>query len=123
MVSYVLFVLIVAVLTLGLDYLWLSLTKSFYTSGLSRVAPGIRSPRWAGAVIAYAALVLGHITFVPMGAPITGAIYGAVVYGVYNGTIYATFSNYGSQLVVVDTAWGAVLNAVVSLLAGILVSL
>ena len=45
-----------------------------------------------------------------------GAIYGLVVYGVYDMTNMATLQDYGLKVAVMDMAWGTVLNAVGTLL-------
>lgn len=49
---------------------------------------------------------------VPMNALIGGAILGAMAYGTYEFTNYATLRDWSVQMVVVDVTWGAVLTAV-----------
>ena len=49
---------------------------------------------------------------VPTMALINGAILGALAYGTYEFTNYATLSRWSMQQVMVDTTWGAVLTGV-----------
>jgi len=43
-----------------------------------------------------------------------GALFGFVVYGIYNGTNYATLDNYDARSAIYDTAWGTLASAMVS---------
>lgn len=43
-----------------------------------------------------------------------GALFGLIVYGVYEGTNYAFLPDWPAQLIVIDTLWGAFVCAVAS---------
>jgi uncharacterized membrane protein len=43
-----------------------------------------------------------------------GALFGLIVYGVYNGTNYATFTDYPLSTAAIDTLWGTFASALVS---------
>ena len=47
---------------------------------------------------------------------IRGAIFGFIVYGVYNGTNKATIAEYGIDESIKDTIWGSILCSLVSIL-------
>jgi uncharacterized membrane protein len=79
------------------------------------------SPRWIPALIVYLLIPAGIILFVrpqlTAGDPLTkailwGALYGLVVYGVYDFTNRATLEKYSLRLTLADTAWGIVLCSV-----------
>src|SRR5262245_25637515 len=87
---------------LAIDLLWLGvLMKGFYQQELGTLArrdgAGL-APRWTAAAIVYLLIPAGIVLFVrphaPASAPLTtalfwGAVYGLVVYGVYDFTNWA----------------------------------
>jgi uncharacterized membrane protein len=105
-----------------LDGIWIyGLVQNFYTEKLaSLIGRGEwKLNPWAG-VLAYFALSLGLVLFVlPMArdfgeAVLYGAIYGFVIYGVYDFTNAALFKKYSENLVWADLIWGMVASAVVT---------
>jgi len=71
------------------------------------------------AIIFYLFYVAGVLWFVslpalrigmPLNALIDGAILGAIAYGTYEFTNYATLRDWSLQMVAVDVTWGAVLT-------------
>lgn len=117
-----------------LDALWLgALMSRFYNSALGtlarRAADGSLDPSWGAAALVYVALGVGVVGFVlPLVAGgslgdafLRGALFGIVVYGVYDLTNYATLRDWPVRLVAIDIAWGGVVGgvttAVVSLVA------
>lgn len=73
------------------------------------------------AVVFYLFYVAGVLWFVslpalkegaPVNALIGGAILGALAYGTYEFTNYATLTRWAPQMVALDVAWGAVLTGV-----------
>jgi uncharacterized membrane protein len=113
-----------------LDFLWLGVAMSgFYRSQLgplARTANGAFAPIWPAAVLVYGLLIVGIVTFVlprveqGRTAPATaragwgtaflwGALFGVVVYGVYDLTNYATISQWPVLVTVTDVVWGAVI--------------
>ncbi|SMH35201.1 DUF2177 family protein [Maritimibacter sp. HL-12] len=82
------------------------------------------------AVVFYLFYVAGVLWFVSLpalkeGAPvhalIGGAILGALAYGTYEFTNYATLARWAPQMVAIDVAWGAALTGV-SAWAGVMVA-
>jgi len=84
------------------------------------------SPTWTATILVYVILVLGIMIFVlpkvdgaPLWGVITGgALYGLIVYGVYDLTNYSTLKGMSMNLVLIDIAWGVVLCSVTTLAAG-----
>jgi len=79
------------------------------------------SPRLGAAAVFYLAYVAGLVYLVsrpalaagdPMQALVQGAILGAMAYGTYEFTNWATLRNWSVVQVMVDTTWGAVLTGV-----------
>ena len=104
-----------------LDGVWLGLLmKNFYREQLApivRLADGGIAPNWPAAFVVYALLGAGIALFViPRAATISlaaayGAVFGLVVYGVYDFTNYSTLRQWPFVLTLADTAWGALASA------------
>jgi uncharacterized membrane protein len=103
-----------------LDALWLGVVMSaFYRSQLSLIArmSGNRlAPLWTPALLVYVLLAFGIVVFVlprtPDQAPIArGALFGLVVYGVYDLSNLSNLKRAPVLLTAVDIAWGAVASA------------
>ncbi len=104
-----------------LDGVWLGwLMKNFYRAQLSpiaRLADGGIAPNWPAAFVVYVLLGTGIAVFVvPRASTVLlaaayGALFGAVVYGVYDFTNYSTLRQWSLVLTLVDMAWGALASA------------
>ena len=110
-----------------IDFLWLGIvSKRFYLKELgtlARVEDGKFRPNLPAALIAWALIPAGLVIFaVPRLAPEGsvldaagwGALFGAISYGIYDFTNLATVKGYSLRLAIVDTAWGAILSALVT---------
>ena len=104
------------------------LMKNVYRGQLApiaRLADGGIAPNWPAAFVVYIRLGTGIALFViPRALTISsaaafGALFGLVVYGVYDFTNYATLRQWPFVLTVVDLAWGAVASAVAAMLVWI----
>ena len=110
-----------AVAFMVLDGLWLGvLMKNFYRSQLApivRLADGGIAPNWPAAFVVYVLLGTGIAVFViPRAATVPlaalyGALFGLVVYGVYDFTNYSTLRQWPFVLTLADVAWGVVASA------------
>jgi uncharacterized membrane protein len=102
-----------------LDTLWLGvIMKQFYRAELGPIArtaaDGSLAPIWAAAIPVYAILALGIAVFVAprftlgstMSADGYGALFGWLVFGLYDLTNLATLKNYSVALTIVDIMWG-----------------
>ena len=78
-------------------------------------------PRFGAAAVFYLFYIVGVVWFVsmpalkadaPLQALFAGALLGAMAYGTYEFTNYATLTRWSLQMVAVDVAWGAVLTGV-----------
>ena len=110
-----------AIAFMVLDGVWLGLLmKNFYRQQLApivRLADGGIAPNWPAAFVVYALLGTGIALFViPRASTASlaaayGAVFGLVVYGVYDFTNYSTLRQWPFVLALADVAWGAVASA------------
>ena len=110
-----------AVAFMVLDGIWLGLLmKKFYRDQLApivRLADGGIAPNWPAAFVVYALLGTGIALFVIPRAPTVslaaayGALFGLVVYGVYDFTNYSTLRQWPFVLTLADVAWGTAASA------------
>lgn len=106
---------------LALDGVWLGLVmKTFYREQLSAIArlqDGGLAPVWSAVAPVYLLLALGITVFVvPRAADVWsaaryGALFGLVVYGVYDLTNYSTLAQYPLAITLVDICWGTFASA------------
>lgn len=119
-----------AVAFMVLDGIWLGLLmKNFYRDQLApivRLADGGIAPNWPAAFVVYALLGTGIALFVIPRAPtvslaaVYGALFGLVVYGVYDFTNYSTLRQWPFVLTLADVAWGTVASAAAAVVVRIL---
>ena len=116
---------------MALDAVWLGiLMKTFYRQQLEpivRLADGGIAPNWPAALVVYVLLGTGIALFVmPRAATVSsaaafGALFGLVVYGVYDFTNYSTLRQWPFALTLVDVGWGTVACSAASVVARIVV--
>jgi uncharacterized membrane protein len=118
--------LVALVIVLAIDLTWvLVVMKSFYAEQFSAFARPEIIPFWSAA-LAWLLIPLGIVLFVHQLSKnnkqslLYGALYGLILYGVYDFTNYATLAGWTLTLVVIDILWGTVLCAVSSLLLRII---
>ena len=113
---------------LVLDGLWLGVVMSaFYREHLGPIAltaaDGSLAPIWAATVPVYVLMALGISVFVAprvtnrslLAAAGYGAVFGWVLFGVYDFTNYSTLRNYPLTFALVDSVWGGVTCALTSI--------
>src|ERR1700675_1071333 len=113
---------LVALVTFGLlDGVWLgAIMGTFYKTQLSllaRMSGDKLAPLWGPALFVYVLLGVGIVAFVipRNGADASiarGALFGLVVYGVYDLTNLSTLRGWPVVLTAVDIAWGAAASAI-----------
>jgi uncharacterized membrane protein len=113
--------LVALICVLALDFVWLFLAmKEFYANMLSPFARPSALPIWAAAA-AWLLIPLGIAVFVNALARsykesiMYGAVYGLILYGVYDLTNYLTFAGWSTTLVAVDILWGMFLSSATAL--------
>ena len=116
--------LLTVLLFIILDSFWfLWSVEKIYSPLFGAIQGSPLQPRIAGAIFAWVLLGLGIRQFVlyegitPLNAFARGALFGFIVYGIYNGTNYATLSKYDMGTFVADVSWGTFACAVVSVIS------
>lgn len=104
-------VLLAFLLLLGLDTIYLTLTKKFMMDQIVSVQKFTPNLRVGPAIACYVAIFLGLYYFIlkTRRPPLDAFILGFVVYAVFELTNYSIFKNWRSSMVLLDTAWGATL--------------
>ena len=107
-----------------LDGIWLGvIMKEFYVRQLlpiARTTDGSFAPLWTVASLVYVLLGAGVAVFVvPRASSATtaagfGALFGLVVYGVYDLTNYSTLAQWPAIVTVADIVWGSAACAAVA---------
>ncbi|BDC34293.1 membrane protein [Candidatus Dependentiae bacterium Noda2021] len=109
---------------IALDVTWLGvLMKDFYTKAIpaTRTQPLV----WLG-IIVWVLIVFGIYYFaLPLStnwsnALLNGALYGFLLYSVYELTNYIYLASWPLSVVLIDIAWGSILCAVISVLSFVL---
>jgi len=108
------------------DVIYVTLSMPFYKAVVARIEGAKRpKPKSKGALLlvalaSYALMAIGWLIFVAdkarytrsvLGGMAYGALYGLVVYGVFNFTNYVLFSQYTSDVLLRDLAWGVTWGA------------
>lgn len=109
-------------IVLAIDLTWvLLIMRSFYNQQLAGFARPESMPIWSAA-LAWALIPFGLVLFVlplaktPLSSLVYGALYGFILYGVYDFTNYATLAHWTIPMLVVDILWGATLCGISSAL-------
>lgn len=120
---------LIALVSFGvLDGLWLGvLMGGFYKAQLSliaRMSGDKLAPLWGPALFVYVLLAFGIVVFVVprnyTDASIArGALFGVIVYGVYDLTNLATLRGWPVALTMIDIAWGAAASALTTWMVSI----
>jgi len=113
---------LVAFVTLGLlDAFWLGAVSAVLRKTkrplLTRMSGDRLAPLWGPALLVCALLAVGIVAFVipPIGTDPSmsrGALFGLVVYGVYDLPNLSTMRVWTAFLTVIDIFWGAMMSAI-----------
>ncbi len=112
---------------LVVDLLWLGVVmKNFYDvemGDLARREGGALAPRWGAAILIYLLIPAGIVLFVrPYLSPdqsywtalTYGALFGLVVYGVYDLTNYSLIEKWSLRMTIADILWGCTICGTMS---------
>ena len=109
-----------------LDFIWISIImKRFYNKELLNIArkeKGKLKPNLISGLIVYLIIAFGITLFViPISNTILesliyGALFGLVLYGVYDLTNFSTLKDFSLKMTLVDLTWGTFLCGITSLL-------
>jgi uncharacterized membrane protein len=121
-------ILIVLAIFLVLDMFWFQFSLPSYKAAVKRIQGKEMNLKMLG-TIAWLLLAIGMVFFVlpkvengnSEQALRLGALYGLVVYGVFNGTNYAMFDDWDLSISIIDTIWGMTVSALTAYFANMVI--
>ena len=105
--------LLSAIVMISLDFVYLNVMKGYFMNQVKMVQGTPLKVNYLGAAICYIFLITGINYFIikPRKSVTDAFLFGLVIYGVYETTNYALFSNWSIISVIIDTLWGGLLFA------------
>jgi uncharacterized membrane protein len=105
--------LLTAIVLISLDFVYLNVMKGYFSNQVKLVQGSPLKVNLLGAAICYIFLIVGINYFIikPRKSVSDAFLFGIVIYGVYETTNYALFSNWSLISVIIDTLWGGLLFA------------
>lgn len=115
--------LLTTLILIILDIVWFSFSvKPIYEPTFLSVQKSPLKMRVGGGIVAWFLIAIGIRYFCHGTTPITaflrGALLGLIIYGVYNGTSYATLTDYPLKTALIDTLWGVFAVGTVATISG-----
>lgn len=122
-------ILLLAPIVLVIDLVWLGMImKGFYAQEIGEItrknADGM-APRWGAAMLVYVLIPAGLVFFVRpllteqstlVHAWAWGALFGLILYGVYDMTNLAVLDKWTVRVSLADMAWGGVLGGITAVI-------
>lgn len=112
---------------LALDAVWLTLRLQYHKSLFYSIQKSPLTLRWLPAVIVYLLLAIAITWVIQRNAKmihqaiVYGGSVGAIMYGFYDATNYATLTGWTLEMAITDTLWGAVASAIAAAVPFLLV--
>ena len=105
--------LLSAIVMILLDFVYLNALKGYFGNQVKNVQGSPLKINYLGAAICYIFLIAGLNYFIikPRKSVSDAFLLGLVIYGDYETTNYALFSNWSIVSVIIDTLWGGLLFA------------
>jgi uncharacterized membrane protein len=105
--------LLSGIVLLSLDFVYLNMIKGYFMNQVKIVQGTPLKLNYFGAALCYIFLITGLNYFIikPRKSVTDAFLFGLVIYGVYETTNYALFSNWSLITVIMDTLWGGILFA------------
>jgi uncharacterized membrane protein len=111
MLNFLLF--LSAIIFVTIDFLYLNFITPYFKKQIEKVQKSPLKINVLGALLCYIFLIYGLNYFIiqPKRSAYDAFFMGIVIYGVYETTNYALFSDWSIISVLIDTLWGGVLFA------------
>lgn len=107
------YTLISAFIFISIDFIYLNLIKGYFFNQIKMVQNSNPKINYLGAALCYLLLITGinYFIIIPNKSIQDAFLLGIIIYGVYETTNYALFSNWSILTVFMDTLWGGILFA------------
>jgi uncharacterized membrane protein len=108
--------LISAIVLFSIDFIYLTVIRSYFDWQIRKVQGSPMKINIWSAALCYILLIVGFNYFIikPKRSHQDAFLLGLVIYGVFETTNYALFSNWSLMTVIIDTLWGGILFALTS---------
>jgi len=105
--------LISAIIFIIIDSIYLNFMKGYFEKQIQKVQGSSLKINYLGAALCYLFLIIGLNYFIikPKKSVKEAFLLGIIIYGVYETTNYATFTEWSPITVFTDTLWGGILFA------------
>lgn len=109
--------LLTALIMLFIDVIWLGSRMTYHNTLIKNIQGTPPNLRVIPAILIYILIPIAVIVFAVApsvnikSAALKGAFLGLSMYGVYDLTNYATFTNYTLEMTLIDMTWGSILCA------------
>lgn len=102
---------LILVILLVVDSVYLYFTKSIFGQLVAKIQRTALETKMISAFVVYILLAIGlYVFIVEPGKPLWhAALFGLVIYGVFDFTNYAIFKKYDLEVALMDTLWGSAL--------------
>jgi uncharacterized membrane protein len=106
-------ILVVAITILCIDFIYLNLVKDYFSNQIKLVQGKPFKMNYIATFLSYMFLIFGmyHFIIKPKSSVQDAFLLGIVIYGVFETTNMALFSDWSWLTVFIDTLWGGVLFA------------
>ena len=107
------YTLISAFIFISIDFIYLNLIKGYFFNQIKMVQNSNPKINYLGAALCYLLLITGinYFIIIPKKSIQDAFLLGIIIYGVYETTNYALFTNWSILTVFMDTLWGGILFA------------
>lgn len=104
-------ILYTTITLLSIDSIYLYLISPFFGKMIQNIQNSPMKVKWYSVCIVYILLITGLIHFIilPNKSIMESALFGLIVYGIFDFTNHALFKNYTLDLAIKDMLWGAIL--------------
>ena len=104
-------IVVCAVILLILDAIYISTMSTFYSKQIVNIQHEKIQVKPLGVIICYLFIIFGLYYFIISKKlrSVDAFLFGAIIYGVYDATNYATLKNWSPYLAMIDIIWGGML--------------
>lgn len=111
-----------AIVFISLDYIYLNLVKNYFDKQITTIQQSPLKINYLGVAFCYLFLLTGLHYFIiqPKKSVSDAFLFGLIIYGVYESTNYALFTNWSIITVFIDTLWGGILFGLTTYIVNLL---
>lgn len=108
-------IILITLTILILDYLWLKYAFGpHFINMIQRIQSMVFSPKFSGAIVAYLSMIyIITLLFPRLNNVYEAILLGLSIYAIYDGTNYATITNWDINVAIPDTIWGGFLFGII----------